>query len=210
MSGNAPSGKPIGGPRVTVVKLGGSLEPYLTRLLPVLQSSPRPLLIVPGGGQFADAIRHSPAADDPDAAHWMAVAAMEQYGWLISSQGIPATDHLISPARTSVFLPYRAMREYDPLPHSWDVTSDTIAAWVARLVGGDLLVLKSIDGLTAGGKLIAHLHAPVETEIVDPWFLTYVFEHHIRTFILNGTLPGRVEKWLAGKQVPGTGIGTTF
>lgn len=193
-----------------VVKLGGSLAPHLPTLVPVLLSSPRPLLVVPGGGAFADAVRELPVAGSPDAAHWMAVAAMEQYGWLISSLGIPAADSLALPDRTRILLPYRAMREHDPLPHSWDVTSDTIAAWVAGFLSCELLVLKSVDGIITGRTLVPELHEPVQTDTVDPCFLPYVFGHRIRTFIINGTDTDRVGRWLAGNPVPGTGIGTTF
>jgi len=42
----------------------------------VLRASPRPLLIVPGGGVFADTVRQLVVNDD--AAHWMAIAAMDQ------------------------------------------------------------------------------------------------------------------------------------
>ncbi len=37
--------------------------------------------------------------------------------------------------------PYRWLRAEDALPHSWDVTSDSIAAWVAARVGARRLVL---------------------------------------------------------------------
>ena len=40
-----------------------------------------------------------------------------------------------------VLAPYRWLREADPLPHSWTVTSDSIAAWVAGQVGARRLVL---------------------------------------------------------------------
>ena len=45
-----------------------------------------PLLVVPGGAQFADAVR----AHDrrfrlrPQTAHWMAILAMDQFGWALS------------------------------------------------------------------------------------------------------------------------------
>jgi aspartokinase-like uncharacterized kinase len=38
-----------------------------------------------------------------DAAHWMAIAAMEQYGWFISSFGIPATDRIAAPSQPEFF-----------------------------------------------------------------------------------------------------------
>jgi aspartokinase-like uncharacterized kinase len=193
---------------VTIVKLGGSLAPRIAEIIPVLKAAHRPLLIVPGGGVFADAVRQSKA--DADVAHWMACAAMDQYGWTLAAQGIETTSKIARPKDTCVLLPYCALRQYDPLPHSWDITSDTIAAWVAGRIGGDLLVLKSVDGIENVGKLAARIEKPLKTDVVDPCFLPYVLEHRIRTFILNGTDTTRIGRWLRGEQVPGTGIGTTF
>lgn len=195
---------------VTVVKLGGSLAPHIAGIIPVLQSSDHPLLIVPGGGVFADAVRQSDAHNNTDAAHWMACAAMDQYGWTLAARGIHATTKIERPQETCVLLPYCTLRHLDPLPHSWDITSDTIAAWVAWSIGGDLLVIKSVDGISVDGNLAAQIQKPVSTDVVDTSFIPYVLEHRIRTFILNGTRPARISRWLAGERVPGTGIGTTF
>ncbi len=195
---------------VTVVKLGGSLAPRIAEIIPALRSAHRPLLIVPGGGAFADVVRHSSAGTDADAAHWMACAAMDQYGWILAAQGIGTTPRIARPGHPCVLLPYCALRRYDPLPHSWDVTSDTITAWVAGRLGGDLLVLKSVDGITVAGKLLTLVKKPVANDVVDPYFIPYVLEHRIRAFILNGTDTARICSWFGGGRVCGTGIGTTF
>jgi hypothetical protein len=193
---------------VTVVKLGGSLAPHIAEIIPILRSAHRPLLIVPGGGVFADAVRQSGV--DADAAHWMACAAMDQYGWTLAAQGMGTTTKIARPGQPCVLLPYCALRRYDPLPHSWDVTSDTIAAWVAARLGGDLLVLKSADGIETAGRLLARVEKPVATDVVDPCFIPFVLEHRIKAFIINGTDTARIRRWLRGALVRGTGIGTTF
>src|ERR1700716_3816491 len=77
----------------TVVKLGGGVLAHVEHLDAVLATigiaaTSRHLLIVPGGGPFADAVR------DVDrrlglsdaAAHWMAVLAMDQYAHLITAR----------------------------------------------------------------------------------------------------------------------------
>ena len=140
----------------TVVKLGGGIlahAEYFDRVLAAIADAARdhPLLIVPGGGPFADAVRemdrrfHLP----DDAAHWMAVLAMDQYAHLVSSRlsrGVVVaqmTDiaHALDSNRVPVLAPSQWLREADPLPHSWDVTSDSIAAWVAGAVGARRLIL---------------------------------------------------------------------
>jgi aspartokinase-like uncharacterized kinase len=194
--------------RPIVVKFGGSLYNRVPDLVPVLLASGRPLFIVPGGGIFADAVRISRV--DNDSAHWMAIASMDQYGWFIASQGITATALLEVPEWPVVFLPYCSMRQHDPLPHSWDVTSDSIAAWVADLLGLDLLLLKSVDGMMENGTLMKQVKIPIKTEVVDPFFIPFVLEKKIKTTIINGSHADRVEKFLRGKTVSGTRIGTTF
>ncbi|MDD1683633.1 MAG: uridylate kinase [Methanoregula sp.] len=201
-SSNPPSGPPI------VVKLGGSLSSRVPDLVLVLLASGRPLFIVPGGGIFADAVRKSRV--DDDSAHWMAIASMDQYGWFIASQGIMVTAHLQVPDRPVVFLPYCSMRQHDPLPHSWDVTSDSIAAWTADLLGLDLLLLKLVDGIFENGSLIEQVKIPIKTQVVDPFFIPFVLEKKLKTTIINGSHVGRVEKFLRGESVSGTTVGTTF
>ena len=150
-----------------VVKLGGSLlqrVEQLDRVLGVLADvgSARRLLIVPGGGPFADTVRAVDARVrlSEDAAHWMAILAMDQHAHLIAERLVPsalvtsatgiADAH--ASARIPVLAPYRWLRETDPLPHSWDVTSDSIAAWCAHAVGASQLVLIKPSG--ASGNLV--------------------------------------------------------
>ncbi len=140
----------------TVVKLGGGvlvsaeiLEGVLSVVVVAAQS--QSLLIVPGGGPFADAVR------DVDrrlglsdaAAHWMAVLAMDQHGHLIADR-LPNARLVTEPRQITgaiaarqipVLAPFRWLVDADPLPHSWEVTSDSIAAWVAGRVGARRLVL---------------------------------------------------------------------
>jgi 5-(aminomethyl)-3-furanmethanol phosphate kinase len=191
-----------------VVKVGGSLFNQIPTLAPVLNSSKRPLFIIPGGGHFADTARQ--CRIDEDTSHWMAIAAMEQYGWFISSFGIPVTEKLTLCQKTSVFLPYQCLRINDVLSHTWNVTSDTIAAWVAATLGLDLLVLKSVDGIFINGILQPRVTRPVDTDVVDPFFIPFVLKSSVKTTIINGTDPKLVENILKGAGVSGTEIGTTF
>jgi aspartokinase-like uncharacterized kinase len=139
-----------------VVKLGGGLlehEGYFTSTLDVLATVAltRRLLIVPGGGPFADAVRDADARIglSDSAAHWMAILAMDQHAHLIADRlrpavvadGPAAIDAALDAGRIPVLAPFRWLRTADPLPHSWDVTSDSIAAWVAGALGARSLVL---------------------------------------------------------------------
>jgi aspartokinase-like uncharacterized kinase len=194
--------------KAIVVKIGGSLYDNAPELATALKASHCPLFIVPGGGRFADVVRESGLPDDD--AHWEAIAAMDTFGRYLATFGFELTDHLSIPGKNAVFLPSRSMRDNDPLPHSWDVTSDTIAAWAAGRLGLDLVVLKSVDGIRTGNSLLEKVTKPVITDVVDPCFIPYVLQNRIRTTIINGTFPERVAGFLAGSLVPCTRIGTTF
>ena len=149
----------------TVVKIGGGLlehEGCLDAVLNAVAGIARgePLLVVPGGGPFADAVREQDARSQlsGDAAHWMAVLAMDQYAHLIVSR-LP-NGVLVSDAEETavahragqipVLAPFSWLRRADPLPHSWQVTSDSIAAWIAGAIGARRLVLVKPPG--SGGR----------------------------------------------------------
>jgi aspartokinase-like uncharacterized kinase len=189
-----------------VVKLGGSLLDQVPRLVEELRRSERPLLLVPGGGPFADQVRT--LSLDGDEAHWMAIAGMEQFGWYLASQGVEPTDRLASGRGLRVLLPYQLLLEEDPLPHTWEVTSDTIAAWVAGKLHQDLLLIKSVDRLTVGGRAVDLIEQPDCCEEVDPCLIPFVLSHGIRTTIVNGRVAGRVAEHLCGVQIPCTVIGS--
>jgi aspartokinase-like uncharacterized kinase len=148
----------------TVVKVGGGLlvhEAELRDALELIDGSSC-ALIVPGGGPFADAVRdaYDSGAVDDDAAHWMAVLAMDQYAELLVSRiargSIVRTPSEASRAASAglvpILAPARWLRQSDPLPHSWDVTSDSIAAWIAGQIGARRLVLVKPPGAT--GNLV--------------------------------------------------------
>lgn len=151
----------------TVVKIGGGLLARVDCFEMVLSETSRAcrgdlsLLIVPGGGSFADAIREVDRrlGLSNDAAHWMAVLAMDQYAHLIVSRlpnsklvsGPRGVKSALDERQIPVLAPYRWMRAVDPLPHSWNVTSDSISAWVAGRVGASRLVLVKPAGASGPG-----------------------------------------------------------
>ena len=121
-----------------VVKVGGSLYDH-PRLGPglraFLQALPEYALIVPGGGPFANVVRkfdglHGLGAR---ASHELALHAMNLAGRFLRELGVP--NEMLDAAEC-----------LDGLPHSWDVTSDSIAAWAAiSHKASRLVLLKSVD-----------------------------------------------------------------
>ena len=192
-----------------VVKVGGSLFDRVAPLLEIFREVGRPVLIVPGGGKFAELVRRLAVSDT--AAHWMAISGMEQFAWYIASHGVPAAPVLVRPSEVTVLLPYCALRRADPLPHSWNVTSDTIAAWVANELSADLLLLKSVDGVHHHRRLLSRVTDPsFVPEEVDPTFIGFVFEHGLRARIVNGRHDDRVRGALRDEKVIGTLVDPRF
>src|SRR3954465_7637391 len=158
-----------------IVKLGGSLA-HDARLVPWLamlaELGGGRVTIVPGGGIFADAVRasqrHWRFADLP--AHNMAVLAMAQTAHLFHAleprltlaadeAGIRRALHAGQPA---LWLPMMLLRDAPDLLTTWEVTSDSLALWLARLLNAERLVvvkackvppLGTIPELTAQGVL---------------------------------------------------------
>jgi len=154
---------------LSVIKIGGRLSTTvaLGQVCAAVGDASRthPLLVVPGGGPFADAVRNFDrlVGVSPETAHWMAILAMDQYAQVLAGRISGAVlveepgagSEAVGPGRPAVLAPSRWMRSADVLPHSWDVTSDSIAAFVAGALGARRLVLIK----------------PPETENpVDPYF----------------------------------------
>jgi aspartokinase-like uncharacterized kinase len=211
---------------LTVVKVGGGLrgDDALRALCATLGAlgERHPLLVVPGGGPFADAVRDADRrfALSADASHRMAILGMEQFGWLLSEL-IPGAERqaaLVHPSagRATVLLP--AAPPLDALPASWDVTSDSIAAWVAASLGaGRLVLVKDVDGLfaewPAGGTPLERLSvaelATLRPGGVDA-HLPKVLEHAgFETWVIGGRDPGRLVELLDRGATFGTQIGPT-
>jgi len=145
-----------------VVKVGGSLDrgKSLQPLMEAIQRLSRrwKILVVPGGGRFADGVRDACRRYhlSDTAAHWMAIVAMDQYGYLLAglsnggqlTRSIKEVNEVLRSGGLPILLPSRLLLRWDPLAHSWNVTSDSIAAYLAERVRAKALVLlKDVDGI---------------------------------------------------------------
>jgi aspartokinase-like uncharacterized kinase len=137
-----------------VVKLGGSLlgTPELQIWLDLLaREGDGRVVIVPGGGVFADAVRVAQKIGNfNDAtAHHAALLAMDQFGLVMEGLqpglATAASELEISERswqhRAIVWLPSRMVLADEDIPKNWDVTSDSIAAWLTAKLGAEELIL---------------------------------------------------------------------
>lgn len=167
----------------TIVKLGGSyaLSPRLPAILAAIRASHAPVVVVPGGGPFADAVREAQPrmgyGDKP--AHRMALLAMAQYAEALAGLGdglrvapdLAAIQAVLGARDVAVWSPWPMADGLEALPQSWDLTSDSLAAWLAGKLGASrLLLLKHRDPPDGGGMSFTEA---AEAGLVDPLFPEY-------------------------------------
>ena len=211
-----------------VIKVGGSLagNPATLKALCIRLSEiakKHSIIVVPGGGKFADAVREFDQryALSADAAHKMAILGMDQFGLLLS-QVIPnsCTTYSFSDAKQlsegkalPIFLPSRLMFQENPLEASWDVTSDSIAAYVASQLHADKVILVTdVDGVFKSDpkkhsdtKLIPRLSASellalAQRTSVDKFLPKLILKTHLDCYVVNGAYPERIGAILARQR----------
>jgi aspartokinase-like uncharacterized kinase len=211
-----------------VIKIGGSLaeDPERLRALCTKLSEfakKYAIVVVPGGGRFADVVREFDKRFTlaGGISHRMAILGMDQFGLLLS-QIIPdsCATYLLSDAKqlseirvVPVFLPSRLMFREDPLESSWDVTSDSIAAYVAgRLHVAKVVLVTDVDGIFtedpkrhADATLVEQLSAEEllrfkQRTSVDRYLPKLLLEVQVDCYVVNGKYPERIGAVLAGQQ----------
>ncbi|MGD6808296.1 MAG: delta 1-pyrroline-5-carboxylate synthetase [Candidatus Bathyarchaeia archaeon] len=209
---------------LNIVKVGGSLSKNPEALRKLCQklsliAQNHPILVVPGGGKFADCVREADKHFSLSAkvTHRMAILGMDQYGLLLSDlipncQVAESLEEAKSACvgRLVVFLPSRFMFSDDGLPNSWQVTSDSIAAYIAGKLGAEkLLLIKDVDGLytcdpkqNPNAQLLKHLTVSEllgTKTCVDDYLPKLLKKSGIDCFVVNGFYPDRVEAVLKGQ-----------
>jgi len=211
-----------------VVKVGGSLAAYPEKLKSLCVelseiSKKQKLLIVPGGGEFADTVRKydKKFALSRIASHRMAILGMDQYGLLLSDltpnscavSSLEEVKKASDSGKLPIFLPSQFMLNEDPLENSWDVTSDSITVYFAGKLGiGKVVLITDVDGIFtddpksgSATKLIKEVSASEllvtnKRTSVDMFLPELLLKMPIDCFVVNGLFPERVEAVLDGRD----------
>jgi 5-(aminomethyl)-3-furanmethanol phosphate kinase len=154
----------------------------------------------------------------------MAILAMDQFGWLLSDLipgAVPCSNLEVARAAsarpgTPILLP-AALLAGDPLPASWRVTSDSIAAWVAGAGrAGRLVLVKPVAGLyrdwPADGMPLARLSVDELAELRAAGRASGVDKHlpealgaaGVEAWVIDGREPARLVRLLQGGSAEGT------
>ena len=190
-----------------VVKIGGSMtrDPRLPHWLQMLATlGGGRVTVVPGGGAFADAARQAQAhwGVDDVAGHNMAVLAMAQVAQLLHAlePRLPLVQHdaeireALHAGRPALWLPLPLLRSEPDEITSWDVTSDSLALWLARRLNAErLVVVKACEVDPALG--LADLSA---RGVLDRRFAPWATEASFPIEVLGATEVDRVRERLVG------------
>ena len=195
-------------PAITVVKLGGShaRSQHLAPWLDTLATCGGRAVIVAGGGPFADAVRAAQPIMrfDDRAAHHMALLAMEQYALALASlqprftlaASIAAIRRALRADRVPVWSPVTMVLRARDIAASWDITSDSLAAWLAGRIGAHALLLVKHIEASAGSVGAAEL---VTRGVVDP-----AFQRFLATSGVAAAIVGPHGCAAAGEAIRGT------
>jgi aspartokinase-like uncharacterized kinase len=197
---------------VTVVKLGGSVAntPHRAAWLDVLAAWGCPLILVPGGGPFADCVRAAQIVMgfDDKTAHHMALMAMEQFGMALAAHAkafvlADSCEELNSALRAGkipVWLPSRMALTAPDVPECWEMTSDSLAAWLAGVLGAQrLLLIKSRDHAVP-----ASLHELAANKFVDPMFPHFAAQSHVQVWLAGPASLAGAAQLLQRGGMPGS------
>ena len=211
-----------------VIKVGGSLAetPEVLRALCVELcqiAKEYAFVVVPGGARFADVVRDfdEKFALPPVVSHRMAILAMDQYGLVLSHlipesrcfNSIKTVKCISEDKKVSVLLPSKLMFLEDSLETSWDVTSDSIAAYIAHRLHAERVILvtdvngvftkdpkKFVDAKLMSEVSVGELLSYAERTSVDKFLPKYLSKNPIDCYIVNGKHPERIKAVLSGRK----------
>ena len=193
-----------------VLKFGGAQarSDRLGDWLDAITAQAGRIVVVPGGGVFADLVRttQTEIGFDDEAAHEMAMMAMRQFARALSGLR-PAFEVVNSRAEILDALERRRVPLWSPermalaakLPASWRLTSDSLAAWLAGELGAERLVLVKYGAAASASEL-------AQRGVVDPLFPAYLAEARVRAFLAPPGEPERLAEGLDGQGLAEIGV----
>src|SRR5262249_28209977 len=139
----------------------------------------------------------------------MALLAMEQYGWALAglapeltpAASIAAIQRAVREGRVPVWMPSCMALQAD-LPRSWEVSSDSLAAWLAGGIGARHLLLVKPGEFSVE----AALQDLVAREVVDTAFPRFLLASGAQAFIAGPGDHAVVAAAIRQGAAPGTPI----
>ena len=194
-----------------IVKIGGSLFPdYAIDLAKRLENTNS--CIVLGGGEFANLIRkyNDEIKFTEETNHWTAIDCMDIIAKLVNDKvestklaySIYDVNQIADEGFTPIFAVSEFLKTEDPFECSWDVTSDSIAAYISNLLNAKLLIVTNVNGIYTqepkeqGSTFISKIDATTlltfQESSIDVMLPSLLLEFGTNCYVVNGKYPERV------------------
>ena len=194
-----------------VVKIGGSLFPnHAINLAEKLKNTNS--VIILGGGEFANLIRKYDGEMNfsEETNHWTAIDCMDIIAKLVDDKvkstklafSIEEVNKISDDGFTPIFVVSEFLKSEDPFECSWDVTSDSIAAYVAHILNAKLLIVTNVNGIytqepkESGSTFISKIDAKTlltfQESSIDVMLPSLLLEFGTNCYVVNGKYPERV------------------
>ena len=194
-----------------VVKIGGSLFPdYAIALAKKLKNTNS--LIILGGGEFANLIRKYDESIhfSSGVTHNTAIECMDILSKLVNDKvnsaklayTLEEANNVSNKGFTPIFIVSEFLEKEDPFECSWDVTSDSIAAYIAHSLNAKLLIVTNVNGIYTrepneeGSEFIKVIDAKklltFDETSIDLMLPSLLLEFGSDCFVVNGKYPERV------------------
>lgn len=218
-----------------VVKFGGSLladKDCVCEFISGIRdscSAGKRIVIIQGGGPTDNAIEllDEWAQFHKNTHHHACALAQDQTGLmladpnisdvLVACADIDAARKVMNDGKAAVILPSKIVLAVDPFERTWDITSDSMSAWFAWLLGSkDVVICTNMDGVYPAGRVgdNGELIPSVTCDelealghsAVDKYFAGFVREKDLNAWIINGRYGSRLHEAIMGKSPIGTRV----
>ena len=169
-------------------------------------------VIILGGGEFANLIRKYDAEQEfsQEVNHWTAIDCMDIMAKLVDDKvesaklafTVDEIEEISNEGFTPIFIVSQFLKTEDPFECSWDVTSDSIAAYVAHLLNAKLLIVTNVNGIYTqepkepGSTFISKIDATTlltfQESSIDVMLPSLLLEFGTDCYVVNGKYPERV------------------
>ena len=169
-------------------------------------------LFVIGGGEFANLIRKYDVeiGFSQDVTHETAIDSMDILAKLLNdklafteiSYTIEEANRISDSNKIPIMICSEILKENEPFKHSWDVTSDSIAAYIASLLNAKILIATNVNGIytkdpsLSGAELISEIDVnellTFDESSIDLMLPTLLIEYGLDSYVVNGKYPKRV------------------
>ena len=202
-----------------VVKIGGSLFPdFAIELVNRLAGTDS--LVILGGGEFANLIRKydENLHFSDSVSHNTAIECMGIISKLVCDKtensalcySIEEAEKLNDRGVLPILITSKILEDKNPFQCSWDVTSDSIAAYISHLLNGKLLIVTNLKGIynrepqEEGSEFISKIDDKkllnFEESSVDLMLPSLLLEFGTNCYVVNGKYPDRILSLINGNE----------